>query len=854
MVLGAGTETSTTRTRSFLRCVMSSDGEDASFFDAEGGLASENEAQPLPLSGRWPPRDRHAASELQSNRNTASVSKLATSQTLQLNSAVKGYLSKSRNRYSLPEPVPAVPAIPAHLLATGKRATVLQRTTATPIGDASKELAEDLDTPLSLQLPNQRPSTSYGESGRSASRASLSRGHDETITVPTTPRSANVTRRQSRSAATAQVHSATLERLENRSGRGRSESMDRLRGRRNEDLFLELANDHADGDAVRPPSRSERVSSRLSFTNKRRSLPADRGAPSSLDNRPKTSGNAFGHRPSSRMDSSSSELHRHTERFRNSPSRAGYQADDSVSLSGLSNSARRHRYSVYPERSTMSPSRLAESIKSPDLPQYGRRRPSFGTTTSSQAQKSRTGQLSGKTQDSYSESPAESTDPKRSLPDSTDVESETADTVWDELDDLKSRIKKLELTGKLPPTSGAAVSGDSSERPRTATTAPTTIDSSPKHDKPEKRQPKPEPQPEPEPTPEQTASENFVGGPGTAYIHPNLHSALRKAKSLLNGPLYRSLEATAADALQLAAMTGGAGPQGTAFTAAAIINGATVSERHVRRKADTMCRNLTDLCLALCEGKHEASSIMQSPVTYGTPTNTSPSVRYPRNSLGPNDSLPRNNSRPMSRLEARRTSMLGSQAGSSIGNSPSGGEDVSASEQETTPSHSQRNDVPRINRPASRFQRARRQRYAADSAGEDEDPTIRPVSRAMTDISRTKPAGPREFSTPQRSPGLRDSLVARLNNAAAYENNRELVRVASLNSDSGRSRRFHDPSTPPVLEEEVGEGDDYQPSSASTLQPTRRVMSLNRHAPRRTVGDFAGRTASLTQRRQVAVE
>lgn len=54
-------------------------------------------------------------------------------------------------------------------------------------------------------------------------------------------------------------------------------------------------------------------------------------------------------------------------------------------------------------------------------------------------------------------------------------------TVWDELDELKSRIRKLELTGKLPSSSAAAMSTE--ERPQTATTTVTTMSSSPKHGK-----------------------------------------------------------------------------------------------------------------------------------------------------------------------------------------------------------------------------------------------------------------------------------------------------------------------------------------------------------------------------------
>ncbi|KAK3723558.1 hypothetical protein LTR37_001810 [Vermiconidia calcicola] len=437
----------------------------------------------------------------------------------------------------------------------------------------------------------------------------------------------------------------------------------------------------------------------------------------------------------------------------------------------------------------MSPSGMADNVKPSELQQNGRRRPSFGGAP--QPQKVRPRQLSLK-QHASSDSPADSSDPKQSLPDSESAESQTEDTVWDELDDLKSRIKRIERTGKMPPSSGAAVPPEQSERPRTATTAPTTIDSSPKRDKPEKK-------PEPETVPEDV--ESPVDKPSNANamtIHPLLHSALAKAKPLLSASLYRSLEATATDAVQLVTMTGSSGPQGAAYSAAAIVNSVNVSDRYVRRKADMMCRNLTDLCLALCEGKHEAPSIVSSPVVVGTPNNNSPSIHLPRHSLGPNDGLNRSAGRPVSRLEARRTSILGSGPKSSFGNSPGvSSEDISASEQEGTPSHVKAHEPKRSPRPASRLQAARVRHYG--EASEDEDPTIRPASRAMTDIGRAKPAGAaRDLSTPQRSPSLRDSLVARRANAAAYEGNR----VASLTSDSGGRRRFQDPLTPPVLEEE----------------------------------------------------
>ncbi|TKA72325.1 hypothetical protein B0A55_06752 [Friedmanniomyces simplex] len=510
-------------------------------------------------------------------------------------------------------------------------------------------------------------------------------------------------------------------------------------------------------------------------------------------------------------------------------------------MSGRSVSGRQSRFASAQDNAPM-PSRLAERMRSPDLPSFGRRRPSYGAPPAP-----RHGQLLGKAQESQDESPADSSDPKHSLPDSASVES-TADTVWDELDDLKSRIKKLELTGKLPVTSGAAVSGDSSDRPRTATTAPTTIESSPKHER------KPEAEVKP------ASAEGAVGGPNAANIHPLLHAALSKAKPLLSSSLYRSLEATAADALQLAAMTGSAGPQGTTFSAASIINGVTVSDRHVRRKADTMCRNLTDLTLALCEGKHEASSVTASPATL-EPLRKTPSIRYSRSNIGRGDSPGRVGERPMSRLEARRTSILGVPFAESVGGTSRRGsaEDVSASEHETTPSHGQP-QLRRVSRASSRLLTTRVSRY--DDASGDEDPTIRPPSRAMTDIGslRSKATAQRERKSPgqqEQSPSLRSNGPASAHraNAGAFESNREQSRVMSLNSDAGR-RRWTKESTPPVMEEEMGEGGEYQPSS----QPRRRIMSLGQFGTRRTAGAGAGvaeapsRATSFSQRRQMVVE
>lgn len=827
---------------------MSSDeGDDASFYDAEDDTTESEEAHAAArrvageagemtlaaragaLIGRQSTRGKESATEEEDAPRARARSRSSGASTSTRTDS-RSSSSRSRHRYSLPpstqEPVPL---IPARFLETGRPSLVQRRS--------------DDSRPISLHT--QRPAATAAKdapSPRSLYPRAIPQGSNGQVAPAQPPDalqqrpSSRFSRRKSLPALPPQTHESTLEQLEG--GGATPNTMSRLGQRRNEDLFLELA-DGSEEDA-RPSSRGGRALSRLSQAGKRRSMPpAEHPLPSPADRRPKSSGQAFANRTTSRLDTTSSAIHRSHDPYRNTPSRTTYRADDTASVSGRSLSGRPQRWSSMADHSPASPS-LRDRLTSPEAMHYGRRRPSFGGP-SLQQPKIRPSRLPGSF-DEHSESPEENSEAKQSQ-DSTDADSQGADTVWDELDDLKSRIKKLEFTGKLPSSSGAAVSSnEASDRPRTATTAPTTIDSSPKRDKQEKKA-------DSVTTHAGTAPNGYiVGGSSVADIHPLLHSALAKARPLLNPNLYRTLEATASDALQLAAMTGGAGPQGTAFSAASIINGATVSDRHVRRKADTMCRNLTDLCLALCEGKLDSSSNVASPIAASTPLRSSPSVRHTRSSLGPSEDAVRTTSRPMSRLDARRTSILG--IGGSVAASPSPNRenaDVSASDAEHTPSH----ELTRVSRRSARSSsRLQVQRHHYEEMSGDEDPTIRPISRAMTDNFRSRPSGPRDYNSPgsQRSPSLRDSLVARRANASAHEENQRLSRVASLNSEGGR-RRFLDHNTPPVLEEEGAGAEAHEAPSASK----RRVTSYG-FGNRRTPADMPSRATSLNQRRHVVVE
>lgn len=222
-------------------------------------------------------------------------------------------------------------------------------------------------------------------------------------------------------------------------------------------------------------------------------------------------------------------------------------------------------------------------------------------------------------------------------------------TVWDELEDLKSRIRKLELTGKLPPSSQAAMSSASNsggERPRTAATTATTLSSSPNHRRKESG-----PSAEPD-----TAPANPV--------HPLLQSALAKSKTVLSNEVYRTLEATATDATTLSTILGSGSVPSSSVS---VINGYNPSDRQSRRKADSVCRGLTELCLALSDDyiKQQEPTAQEETVRvlqqngHVNPEPSTPTLPFQRREIfEPEGIIRRRSSARVSRLESRRTSMV----------------------------------------------------------------------------------------------------------------------------------------------------------------------------------------------------
>lgn len=294
-------------------------------------------------------------------------------------------------------------------------------------------------------------------------------------------------------------------------------------------------------------------------------------------------------------------------------------------------------------------------------------------------------------------------------------------TVWDELEDLKSRIRKLELTGKLPPSSQEAISSASAERPRTATTTVTTVSSSPKRGRKTS-----------------ASSPDSESIPPTNPVHPLLQSALVKAKVVLSKEVYTALEATATDALTLStALSINKAPSGNVSVA----NGYGPSDRQSRRKADSVCRGLTELCLALSDEQlcrqqasgRDEGTMMKQPTGADDETLT-PTTPYRRSTAQEPESLSRRQStRAASRLGARRSSFA---TPSSNSNEVNGVND--------TTSDANQAQSPGSSFPASRLSRLAslraRRMHAEDEPVEHQSPHARSISRSMTDIGNQGPA------------------------------------------------------------------------------------------------------------------
>lgn len=391
-------------------------------------------------------------------------------------------------------------------------------------------------------------------------------------------------------------------------------------------------------------------------------------------------------------------------------------------------------------------------------------------------------------------------------------------TVWDELDDLKSRIRKLELTGKLPATSGAAVSHASGERPPTATTTITTMSTSPKRGRGLSTSP---------------IESNSTGLP-IGETHPLLHSALAKSKPLLNSEVYKALESAGSDALTIASMTGSVGQPGPISSAQSTtgIGVSTVTDRQLRRKADSLCRSLTELCLALSEVRPEQAQQQSSQALIRPASRDKDFQTGISDTQRSGDTLTRMNSSPraLSRLEARRSSLLATSSLLPTRYTPS---DVS------TPTQS--------NLAGRRTSLLLRNRRAGTEEAEDDDQArFRAPSRAATEITRTR-SSPREYTSKQplpeiRAPSVQSALPLRRQYVSSALN-ANITPPQALANPTVNGRRFLDRSTP--------ERDTNSSSVISKLAEERGQRGPGTAAGLSFEGRGLGRLGSLNKDRRL---
>lgn len=548
-----------------------------------------------------------------------------------------------------------------------------------------------------------------------------------------------------------------------------------------EDLFLDLARD--DSLVDEPVNKTERRRSR----NGASSFSQSRPSRASSSGRPHTSGGTFGsHQPSP------NQFHSHESSFDS----AFYRSHDKGSLTSLrdtTSTARPYAASAHPldqrirartDRTSSGPTSRDTSFeeRSSETPMpYGRRRsirePSPGLGARSYKQSN----LSYASNGDYGSSPIQSSPPyrqevtrKNSQATGTEstVSTTAPSTVWDELDELKSRMRKLELTGTIPKSSNAAMSKVMNERPPTATTTVTTISTSPKRHHIGSLSPE----------------ASTIKNSDIHSMHPLLHSALAKVKPTINPDLYRTLEATASDALTLAAMTGNAGSLEASHSTASAIGQGSGVDRQLRRKADNMCRSLTELCIALDENFSDIEDVRSRP---GSKDAASAEVALPKTRLLPgasDEGEPRSSSKVMSRLEARRASLLAS--------SPLNGHRGS-SQEPMVPAQTATPPSSRSDRTSSVFLR----NCSNDEEAYAPNPR-RPLSRAATEVGQTRPSPQtrisREYTSQhpmpkplERSPSIQTALPTRRSYFTSATSSPLTPTVQPGN------KRYLDRSTPP---------------------------------------------------------
>lgn len=316
--------------------------------------------------------------------------------------------------------------------------------------------------------------------------------------------------------------------------------------------------------------------------------------------------------------------------------------------------------------------------------------------------------------------------------------------VWDELDDLRSRLNKLEMAEQIASYADDTTPNHRGLASRATTTAPTTVSSGPRPSLP---------------APSMSAK-TIIKTLDHEDVRAQLHDALTQAKALLEPRLFRLLETSASEALALGDLAESMSPKDAVASAYSIINGDADNNRELLNRVISMHRSLTDLCLHLCDAKDGFALPDSSPLVMAR-LNTS--SRQTRGSMGSSGVTPALSSR----LQASRSISRLNAAPLRIGSSS-----VIVEPSISSPrSPRDAKDYTAKYTLESRRDSRSRQGVRVDDEIRSELP-IRSVSRAATDFERTPskreyppmpplPARERRDTGTQRSPSLHNILSAR---------------------------------------------------------------------------------------------
>ncbi|EEY22729.1 conserved hypothetical protein [Verticillium alfalfae VaMs.102] len=158
---------------------------------------------------------------------------------------------------------------------------------------------------------------------------------------------------------------------------------------------------------------------------------------------------------------------------------------------------------------------------------------------------------------------------------------------------------------------------------------------------------------------------------------PLLFSAINRTKPLLSAEVSKALETAATEAVALVVMMGTAGQPGPISSGASTVGaGTNLTDRQLRRRAEGVCRSLTELVLALSEEATQPQNKTVTIKTSGSPQKEGPTTptitkSFPRLDIQRRGSVTNNDApattnepspRAMSKLEERRSTMLNSTA------------------------------------------------------------------------------------------------------------------------------------------------------------------------------------------------